>query len=151
MAPSRRTLLASMMFVAISACASAHPPASATHDRELLTRALTSFNEANALSQPPEGLTSFRMTQVNEEKFRRLLSDGLAAGDSVSDAYLDSLDPAMRHYFRDFYMKGQHMYQEGMLAQNVSQQAASDRLIATWYNDFWRTHGPTITDKLLAE
>jgi hypothetical protein len=91
------------------------------------------------------------MSHEREDSIRLLIARGIAAADSTSDQFLDWLHPEMKHYFRDFFLRGQRLYLQGMSdTGSLPQQIEANRLIAQWYSQFWDAHKTAITDKALA-
>jgi hypothetical protein len=119
-------------FIALAAAtACSRSAAGYAADRDRLTVAFTEFQ--NAANLPPGD--SAVLPHVRK---------GLAAGDSVSDAYLDWLDPAMRVPFRTQYMAGQHLYYDGLVQGDTSEQRRASQLVAQWRQGFWHTNGDAV-------
>ena len=84
-------------------------PSQYVGDRNHLSEAFRAFNEANELSQVPEGLSSYTPPPGVNEKIDNLLQKGLKEGESVSDDFLNWLHPEMKKHFREQFMKGQQL------------------------------------------
>jgi hypothetical protein len=123
--------LAAFLTLAAVTTACSHPAARFAADRDRLTTAFTEFTTAADL---PPGDTA-ALPHVRK---------ALAAGDSVSDAYLDWLNPAMRSAFRTEYMAGQHLSYDGLVQGDTAEQRRGNALILQWRQGFWHTNGDAI-------
>jgi hypothetical protein len=124
-----------LVLASLSACS--RSAASFTADRDRLTRAFTEFQTAAALPAGDSTLIPHARA-------------ALAAGDSVSDAFLDWLDPAMRAAFRTQYMDGQHLYFAGLVRGDTSEQRRGNELIMQWRQGFWRTNHDAVYKRAFA-
>jgi hypothetical protein len=127
--PHARVAVVFGLAVALTSCSPSD--AGFPADRDRLTRAFTELQTAAALRTGDSALVLHARA-------------GLAAGDSVSDAFLDWLDPAMRVAFRTQYMAGQHFHFAGLLRGDTTEMQRGDRLIAQWRQGFWRTNGNAV-------
>ncbi len=132
-----------LRFVALVAVAAAlgacsRSAASFSADRDRLTQAFTELQAAATLPAGDTGVVPHARK-------------GLAAGDSVSDAFLDWLDPAMRAPFRTQYMAGQHLHFAGLVRGDTSEQRRGDLLIEQWRQGFWRTNGAAVYKRAFGE
>jgi hypothetical protein len=126
--PSRVVVVIGLA-TALTACS--HSAADFSTDRDRLTRAFTEFQAAAALPAGDSALVAHARA-------------GFAAGDSVGDAFLDWLDPAMRTAFRDQYMAGQHLHFAGLMRRDSSELHRGDQLLAQWRQGFWRAKGDAV-------
>jgi hypothetical protein len=141
--------LLATLFAALSVldCWSSEIPSQYLNDRKHLSETFTAFNEANKLSQVPEGITNYTFPPGVEEKIDHLLQKGLQEGKAVSDEFLDWLHPEMKHHFRNQYMRGQQLYAQGRKERNVLMQAVGNELIGRWYKQFWEKNAEKIFSK----
>ena len=106
-------------------------------DRQHLVKVFSAFNEANQLSQVPEGMASYKTPPGADEKIEALLAKGLREGESIGDEFLDWLHPEMRMFFRGKYMWGHRLIFEGRKEDNVLKQVTGIQLVEEWYHYFW--------------
>lgn len=132
--PARLVVVLGLV-AALTACS--HSAADFSVDRDRLTRAFTEFQAAAAFPAGDSALVSHARA-------------GFAAGDSVSDAFLDWLDPAMRTAFRDQYMAGQHLHFAGLLRADSGELRRGDQLLAQWRQGFWRANGDAVYKRAFA-
>jgi hypothetical protein len=141
--------LLSLIIVAIIAgCSSDDMPPELSKDRMHLINALFAFDEANEMSQLPEGATGYRPQPGANEKIEALLAKGLKEGDSISDEFLDWLHPEMRMFFRGKYMRGHRLVFEGRKEDSVTKQVTGIELIEEWYYYFWEKNVDSIYKKV---
>jgi hypothetical protein len=117
-------------------------------DRDRLTRVFAAFDSVGKLVAVPEGQSSMTSSPHRDSLVFEQLRRGLAAGDSISDAFLDWLQPEMRDQFRHRNLDGNRLYFEGLRDQDTSKQLTGIQKIQEWHT-FWRDHNKQITDRAL--
>jgi hypothetical protein len=132
-------------------CSSDDIPSKFLEDRHHLVQAFSAFDEANEISQVPEGMTSYKPPPGAEEKVQELIRKGLKEGNSISDEFLDWLHPEMKMNFRDKLILGHKLILEGRKAEDekdsVVKQVTGNRLIQEWYYQFWEKNVDAIYKK----
>lgn len=141
-------LLPLIIVAIIAGCSSDDMPPELSKDRMHLINALFAFDEANEMSQSPEGVTGYKPQPGANEKIEALLAKGLKEGDSISDEFLDWLHPEMRIFFRGKYMQGHRLVFEGRKEDSVSKQVTGIKLIEEWYHYFWDKNFDSIYKKV---
>ena len=141
-------LLPLIIVAIIAGCSSDDMPPELSKDRMHLINALFAFDEANEMSQLPEGVTGCKPQPGANEKIEALLAKGLKEGDSISDEFLDWLHPEMRMFFRGKYMQGHRLVFEGRKEDSVSKQVTGIKLIEEWYHYFWDKNFDSIYKKV---
>ena len=132
------------VMLTVIGCSSSDVPSQFKDDRQHLNEAFAAFYEASELSQVPKGMSGYTPPPGVDEKIDNLLEKGLREGDSVSDDFLNWLDPEMKRHFREELMKGERLYAEGRKESNVQKQSLGSELIGRWYGDFWKEHSEMI-------
>ncbi len=122
-------------------------PSEFAKDRERLTSAFAAFGTVSDLTEAPSGQPSFQMPKEREDSVRQMLTLGLANADLVSDRFLDWLEPSMKHYLHDFFLRGQRLYLKGLNSGDGVKQLEGVRLISRWHSEYWATHQKAVTSK----
>lgn len=99
------------------------------------------------MSQPPSGQQSFSMTAEQEEKYHRLIENGLAESDKVSDEFLNSVDPQLRAMYRERLVAGTRLYYEGLKTDDPQKQILGIQKQIQWIA-FWEKNSKQIVDKI---
>jgi hypothetical protein len=136
-----------ILFALAVGCSSGDIPAEFLEDRKHLVQTFSAFDQANKVSQVPEGVASYKPSPGIEEKVQALIEKGLKEGEAISDEFLDWLHPEMRMFFRGKYMWGHRLIFEGRKEDNVKKRATGIQLVQEWYHYFWEKNVDAIYKK----
>lgn len=115
-------------------------------ERDRMTRMFEAFHHASMLIAIPAGQAIKHTSAGTDSLIYRELERGLSTGESVSDAYLDWLDPAMKQHFRNELLAGNRLYLDGLLQGDTDKQVTAIQTIAEW-QQFWRERGAEIASR----
>ena len=115
-------------------------------ERDRMSRMFEAFHHASMLVAIPAGQVTTHTSAATDSVIYSELERGLITGDSVSDAYLDWLDPAMKPHFRGELLAGNRLYLDGLLQRDTDKQVAAIQTIAQW-QQFWRERGEEIASR----
>jgi hypothetical protein len=121
-------------------------------DRENFTKTKKLFYEAMEITKPPSSdIGIFKMDEKKEMELKYKLMEGIELSKSISDEFLDYLDPELKNMFRNKYVRGNELFLEGISTKGDSKkslylQIESTKLLSE-FNDWWNIHSEQIINK----
>jgi hypothetical protein len=132
--------------MALASC-SKREPTNANGMRDTFAESLELSLEANRISQPPEGQSSFQMSKAQEDRMLSLSDQAVQKGGSLDSKFLAWLDKELPDVYRDKFIEGQKLYAQGIRNGNPTLQIKGNQLLMQWQS-FWEAHKTAITDKM---
>jgi hypothetical protein len=115
-----------------------------------MTRLFLAFHNVALLEAIPSGQTMKVTTPETDTVIYKEVERGLSLGDSISDAYLDWLDPSIKPHFRNELLLGARVYVNGLQKHDAATQLAGLRFIDEWQN-FWRGRVAEVSSRALSD
>lgn len=123
-------------------------------DRDTFGQVNKLFSDAMDLTKPPDNSGKpFTMSNSQQTLLINKLQEGVNLSKQISDGFFDYLNPEMKHYFRNKYVKGNELFLEGLQGDTsntnslgVQKQLDGSKLIGEWV-DWWNANRVVIIDK----
>lgn len=127
-------------------------------DREKYGKVNQLFTEAMDLTKSPDNSAKpFFMPKNQENQILSKLEEGVNLSKEIDDNFLDYLNPELKNYYRNKYVRGNELCLEGLRSDTsnensigVKKQLECNQLIEEWIK-WWDSNKDKITNRAFPE